>query len=163
MTDSFAVSVDRLEETVRVASILAARLQAGDVVLLTGDLGAGKTTFVKAVAEALGATDPVTSPTFTLAQHYPTPTVSIVHVDTYRLADVGEYRDLGLDDAYPAESVFMVEWGELVAGEFADPLRVNIGADAENPVGRTVEFVTTGPRWGRRFDDMRAELMGVAR
>lgn len=163
MTDSFVVSVDRLEETVRVASTLAARLRAGDVVLLTGDLGAGKTTFVKAVAEALGATDPVTSPTFTLAQHYPTPTVPIVHVDTYRLADIAEYRDLGLDDAYPPESVFLIEWGELVAGEFADPLRIAIGADAGNPAGRTIAFTATGQRWTRQFDDMRAELMGVQR
>jgi tRNA threonylcarbamoyladenosine biosynthesis protein TsaE len=163
MTDSFVVSVNRLEETVRVASILAARLRAGDVVLLTGDLGAGKTTFVKAVAEALNATDPVTSPTFTLAQHYPTPTVPLVHVDTYRLANVGEYRDLGLDDAYGTDAVFLIEWGELVAGEFTDPLRVTIAADAESSDGRTIEFAAAGQGWVRRIADMRAELMGVQR
>jgi tRNA threonylcarbamoyladenosine biosynthesis protein TsaE len=163
MTDSCVVSADRLEETVRVASILAARLRAGDVVLLTGDLGVGKTAFVKAVAEALGATDPVTSPTFTLAQHYPTPTTPIVHVDTYRLDSIGEYRDLGLDDAYPPESVFLIEWGDLVAGEFADPLRIHIATDIENPTRRTIEFAMTSQRWNRQIDDMRAELMGAQR
>ena len=163
MTDSFVVSVNRIEDTVRVASMLAACLRAGDVVLLTGDLGAGKTTFVKAVAEALGATDPVTSPTFTLAQHYPTPTVAVVHVDTYRLADVAEYRDLGLEDAYGTDAVFLIEWGELVAGEFAEPLRVTITAAVDNAGGRTIEFAAAGPRWTRRVEDLRAELTGVRR
>src|SRR5436189_4987054 len=99
MTDrAFAVSASGPEGTAAVAARLAARLRPGDVVLLTGDLAAGKTTFVQAVTRALGSTDPVTSPTFALAQFYETPVAPILHVDTYRLSDVDEYRDLGLAD-----------------------------------------------------------------
>jgi tRNA threonylcarbamoyladenosine biosynthesis protein TsaE len=97
---SFTVVSRGAEQTARIASVLAPRLTGGDAVLLTGDLAAGKTTFVKATVAALGADDVVTSPTFTLAQFYPSGRVPVLHIDTYRLADLAEYRDLGLDEHY---------------------------------------------------------------
>ena len=97
--DLFAVTIGSPEQTARVAAVLSPHLTPGDVVLLTGDLAAGKTTFVKGVVTALGSTNPVTSPTFTLAQFYSTERGQVLHIDAYRLSGLAEFRDLGLDDS----------------------------------------------------------------
>ena len=96
--DSIAVSTTGAEGTSTVASLLASQLRLGDVLLLKGELATGKTTFVKAVASAMGSQAVVTSPTFMLAQFYPLAHGAILHADAYRLSGIHEYRDLGLDD-----------------------------------------------------------------
>jgi len=144
--DSFSVLSDSPERTGQIAALLARELRPGDVVLLTGDLAAGKTVFVKAVAAALGSTDLVTSPTFTLAQFYSTHDGKILHVDTYRLADLAEYRDLALED-YSDDLITLIEWGELVASEFPDHLMVSLGRHGEPGDGRTITFRPSGERW----------------
>jgi tRNA threonylcarbamoyladenosine biosynthesis protein TsaE len=159
MTESFVVSVHGAEGTARVAARLAGRLRPGDVVLLTGDLASGKTTFVKAVAEAMGATDVVTSPTFTLAQFYETPTTKLLHVDTYRIDDLAEYRDLGLAD-FVEESISLIEWGELVAAEFPEPLTVGLTVAASGPEDRDITFTGSG-RWAEDLTALRGELTGA--
>jgi tRNA threonylcarbamoyladenosine biosynthesis protein TsaE len=159
MTESFVVSVHGADGTARVGARLAARLRPGDVVLLTGDLASGKTTFVKAVAEAMGATDVVTSPTFTLAQFYDTPTTKLLHVDTYRLDDLAEYRDLGLAD-FVATSISLIEWGELVAAEFPEPLTVDLAVAASGPEDRDITFTGSG-RWAADLAALRDELAGA--
>jgi len=100
------------DETVAVARQLGATLSAGSVVLLFGDLGAGKTVFVRGLAEGLGL-DPtdVTSPTFTLVQEYRGGPLPLIHVDLYRLDDPREIEDLGLDEI-AEESVLAIEWAE---------------------------------------------------
>ena len=92
--DSFSVISASPEQTGRIGALVAQRLRPGDAVLLSGDLAAGKTSLVKAVAAALGSTDLVTSPTFALAQFYTCERATILHIDTYRLSGVEEYRDL---------------------------------------------------------------------
>lgn len=100
------------DDTVAAGRALAARLGAGDVVLLSGDLGAGKTAFVKGLAEGLGARrDTVTSPTFTLMQEYRGGRLTLFHVDLYRLDDPREIDDLGLDEI-AADGVLAIEWAE---------------------------------------------------
>jgi tRNA threonylcarbamoyladenosine biosynthesis protein TsaE len=99
-------------ETERVAEQLAARLAPGDVVLLSGDLGAGKTAFVRGLARGLGGdADEVSSPTFTLVQEYPAARAILYHVDLYRLAPA-EIADLGLDDLIASGGVVAIEWAE---------------------------------------------------
>jgi tRNA threonylcarbamoyladenosine biosynthesis protein TsaE len=99
-------------ETAAVGRELAARLQAGDVVLLFGDLGAGKTALTKGLAEGLGvARAEVSSPTFTIMQEYRGGRLPLFHVDLYRLNDPREVEDLGLDEI-AADGILVVEWAE---------------------------------------------------
>jgi len=99
------------QETSRAGERFAGRLQAGDVVLLSGDLGAGKTAFVRGIARGLGASpDDVTSPTFTLMQEYPG-RLTLVHVDLYRVSP-DEVGALGIEESTDAPSVIAIEWAE---------------------------------------------------
>jgi tRNA threonylcarbamoyladenosine biosynthesis protein TsaE len=105
-------------ETAAVARELAATLRVGDVVLLYGDLGAGKTAFVKGLAEGLGIPrDEVSSPTFTLMQEYRGGRLTLFHVDLYRVNDAREIEELGIDEV-AADGVLAIEWAEkLSVGE----------------------------------------------
>ena len=128
---------------------LAARLRAGDLVILTGPLGAGKTTLVQGIGEGLGVRGPVTSPTFVIARVHPAltgPGPSLVHADAYRLGSISEVDDLDLD-ADVASAVTVVEWGEgLAEGLSADRLEIRIEPDPDSEV-RTVRLRGHGPRW----------------
>lgn len=99
------------EETERLAAQLAARLRPGDLVSVAGDLGAGKTTFVRGAARALGVTVPVTSPTFTIGQRYPAADGrTVAHVDLYRVAALEDEDPELLADYLGAQTVAFVEW-----------------------------------------------------
>ena len=127
---------------------LAADLRAGDLVVLTGDLGAGKTTFVQGVAAGMGTPGPVLSPTFVISRVYRGGRLPIVHVDAYRLGSTVEVDDLDLD-ASLEESVTVVEWGDgLVEGLADDRLRIEIlrSADARDET-RRVTISGSGERW----------------
>jgi tRNA threonylcarbamoyladenosine biosynthesis protein TsaE len=161
VTATLRVRSDGPEATARVARALAGRLIEGDVVLLRGGLATGKTTFVKAAAAALGSSDVVTSPTFTLAQFYSSAAGSVLHIDAYRLERVEEYRDLGLDE-YVESSITFVEWGDLVATEFAEPLVVELRLACPAPDGRDIIFTSSAPRWEETLPGLRQELDGVS-
>jgi len=104
-------------ETAAVGRELAATLSAGDVVLMYGDLGAGKTAFVKGLAEGLGVPgDEVSSPTFTIMQEYRGGRLPLFHVDLYRLDDPRELDDLGLEEIAEA-GVLAIEWAEKLTGD----------------------------------------------
>jgi len=117
----------------RLASDVAKRCRAGDVVVLSGPLGAGKTTFTQGLAAGLGVAGPVTSPTFVIARVHRS-TVGgpdLVHVDAYRLGGLAELEDLDLD-ASLAESVTVVEWGEGLAETLSpEVVRVQIERDTD--------------------------------
>ena len=118
------------EETRALAMELAKSLRAGDVVALFGDLGAGKTRFVRGLAEGLGV-DPsfVSSPTFVLMQEYDggRDGLTLIHVDAYRLSGPDEYEDLGLDDLVPQNALLAIEWAERVDSALpAHAIRVRI-------------------------------------
>jgi tRNA threonylcarbamoyladenosine biosynthesis protein TsaE len=126
---------------------LAADLVAGDLIVLVGELGAGKTTLVQGIAAGLGARGPVLSPTFVIARVYPDGRVPLVHVDAYRLGSRIEVDDLDLD-ADVAESVTVVEWGEgLVEGLSPDHIVVSIErSHDEKDETRRVVITTAGER-----------------
>jgi tRNA threonylcarbamoyladenosine biosynthesis protein TsaE len=133
---------------------LAALLRPGDLVLLSGELGAGKTTLTRGLGEALGVRGAVTSPTFVIARVHPSLGAgpALVHVDAYRLGGgLEEMEDLDLDVSL-AESVVVVEWGEGKVEELSeDRLHVTIhrgtGTDADGV--REVELAAVGARWSR--------------
>ena len=128
---------------------LAALLRAGDLVILAGPLGAGKTTLVQGIGSGLGVRGPVTSPTFVIARVHPVqagPGPALVHADAYRLGSIGEVDDLDLDtDA--ASAVTVVEWGSGLAEDLAeDRLEISIELDLDSDV-RTVRLNGHGERW----------------
>jgi tRNA threonylcarbamoyladenosine biosynthesis protein TsaE len=136
---------------------VARTLRPGDLVVLTGDLGAGKTTFTQGLGRGLGVEGAVTSPTFVIAREHRSTSdgPELVHVDAYRLGGAAELDDLDLDTSFD-DAVTVVEWGEGVAEDLADSrLQIRItrsagaggqGADGElDP--RTVEILRLGPRW----------------
>jgi tRNA threonylcarbamoyladenosine biosynthesis protein TsaE len=102
------------EETIALGRRLAAELRPPRLVLLRGELGAGKTTLIKGIAEGFGAArqDEVTSPTFTLVHEYRSPGVNVYHVDLYRVDTPRELETLGLDDLVADDAVLLIEWGE---------------------------------------------------
>ncbi|MDQ1249275.1 MAG: tRNA threonylcarbamoyladenosine biosynthesis protein TsaE [Actinomycetota bacterium] len=132
--------------TERVGRALAPLLRAGDVVILDGPLGAGKTTFTRGLGQGLGIRGPVTSPTFVIARVHPSQVggPDLVHVDAYRLTGPGDFDDLDLE-ADMAESVTVVEWGRGVAeGLAADRLLVTMAHDGG---ARVLTATGVGPRW----------------
>src|SRR5580700_9632750 len=128
---------------------LATRLRAGDLVILTGPLGAGKTTLVQGIGAGLGVRGPVTSPTFVIARVHPVRAgsgPSLVHADAYRLGSIAEVDDLDLD-ADVASAVTVVEWGQgLAEGLAEDRLEISIRPDPDSDV-RTVQLNGYGARW----------------
>jgi tRNA threonylcarbamoyladenosine biosynthesis protein TsaE len=107
-------------QTEALGAELAAALSGGDVVLVIGDLGAGKTTFVRGAARALGVTDPVTSPTFSIGHRYMGRHVTVSHLDLYRLAGLHEEEPELLEDYLGPDRIAFVEWPEQRAPELRD-------------------------------------------
>lgn len=127
-------------ETADVGRELAARLAAGDVILLYGDLGAGKTAFVRGLAEGLGVPGgDVSSPTFTLVQEYRGGRLPLFHVDLYRLNDPREIDDLGLDEI-AADGVLAIEWADKLQRPAPGAMVVTIAHDDAD--SRTVTLTT---------------------
>jgi tRNA threonylcarbamoyladenosine biosynthesis protein TsaE len=120
------------EDTVEAGRQLAATLRPGDVVLLSGPLGAGKTAFVRGLAQGLGANPAdVTSPTFTLIQEYRGAAAVLYHVDLYRL-EPHEVDDLGLDELMSGDAIVAVEWAERLPRAIQGAVRVQLDVLGEN-------------------------------
>lgn len=131
---------DSENETTAVGRELAASLAAGDVVLLSGDLGTGKTALVKGLAEGLGASrEQVSSPTFTLMQEYRGGRLPLFHVDLYRLDDPREIDDLGLHEI-AAEGVLAIEWAEKMPQPPPNAIRVSL--EQTGDIERTITIET---------------------
>jgi tRNA threonylcarbamoyladenosine biosynthesis protein TsaE len=128
------------EETVEAGRQLAASLGADSVVLLLGDLGAGKTAFVRGLAEGLGASPAdVSSPTFTLIQEYRSGRIPLLHVDLYRLNNAREVEDLGLEEL-GSGAVVAIEWAEKLPHAPSDAIRVSIEHLGEDERRVTIEM-----------------------
>ena len=113
------------DETIALGRVLGALLHAGDVLVLTGDLGAGKTQLAKGVAAGMGVTDDVTSPTFTIEMVHDGADMPLYHFDLYRLDDPGQLEDVGLYDALGSDGPCLIEWGERFVDEIG-PERVDV-------------------------------------
>lgn len=108
------------DETIALGERLGALVRAGDVLVLTGDLGAGKTQLTKGIAAGMGVTADVTSPTFTIEMVYEGAEMPLCHFDLYRLDDPDQLEDTGIFDVLGADGVCVIEWGEQFADEIGD-------------------------------------------
>ena len=136
----------------RLGLHIGEQLQAGDLLVLTGPLGAGKTTFTRGLAEGLGVRGPVQSPTFVIARTHPSLVggAPLVHVDAYRLGSLAEVDDLDLD-VEAADAVTVVEWGAGVAEQLADARLEILISRAADTDERRVRLVAHGGDWAARI------------
>ena len=148
-------------ETQEVASKIAALVEQGDLVLLVGELGAGKTTFAQGFGQALGIVDPITSPTFTLAREYEGHRFTMHHLDVYRLEAIDEVLDLALPELLDGASVTLIEWGDAIIpalpGEYLE-VRLEYGDDDDE---RVIGVRTVGHRWLSREIELMRTLEGI--
>ena len=155
------IVVPTVEDTQVLGVALGRLLGPGDLVVLTGGLGAGKTTLTQGLGEGLGIRGPVTSPTFVIARVHPSLVggPSLVHVDAYRLAGSLELDDLDLD-ADVASSVTVVEWGHGLAEDLSeDRLEVVLDVDMASEI-RTVTVTGIGGRWSGESGAAALESLG---
>lgn len=131
--------------TRRLGLRIGASLEAGDFVALTGELGAGKTALVKAIAEGAGIPGPASSPTFALVNLYRGGRVAVQHLDLYRLGGPAELFALGFDDLLAEPAATLCEWAEK-AGAALPPDRLEIALDHVGPRSRKARLRATGPR-----------------
>lgn len=151
------------EGTMAVGAALVPHLAAGDVILLAGELGAGKTVFTKGLAAAAGVEEVVTSPTFTLVRPYATRLgLDLLHADVYRLEQLREVVELGLPELLEEGAFAVVEWGERAAPALApDALHVTLTAAGDGGA-RRIAAVAAGPTWEARWPAVAAALEGAA-
>lgn len=173
--NSIVATTTNVAETRAVAGAVASLCVPGDVLLLAGDLGAGKTAFAQGFGRALGVTEPITSPTFTLVRQYPvhpvvtatgvdpTPTATgiepvrtLLHADVYRLDHLQEIADLGLGELVEDSAVALVEWGDMaepILGEGSLAVRLEVVEHLGDCDRRSITIASSGDgwldRWGR--------------
>lgn len=155
-----AIHTTSSEETREVGEAVASLLLARDCVVLTGDLGAGKTTFVQGVARRLGIEEQVSSPTFTLVKEY-SGILDLAHVDVYRLDRVQDVVDLGLEELGGGESVLLVEWGDTIE-ELLPTERLHVELTTDDAMGedvRAISISATGAGWTGRFAELEAAVL----
>ena len=136
-------------DTHRLGRDLAARLRPGDLVVLVGPLGAGKTALAQGIGVGLGVEEPVTSPTFVIARVHARGRIPLVHVDAYRLGSVADVDDLDLDES-AGESVTVVEWGQGLVEQLADE-HLEVRLDRRDDDVRVARLVPHGPGWEERL------------
>ena len=158
MIEIASASVD---QTRRLAAAIAPLVQAGDLVLLCGELGAGKTAFAQGFGAALGVTEAITSPTFTLAQQY-SGRLRVHHLDVYRLEALGETLDLDLPGLLDDDAVILIEWGDAIVPALpADYLEVRLRFGSGDD-DRVIGVLTVGARWAARQGALREALAEAA-
>jgi tRNA threonylcarbamoyladenosine biosynthesis protein TsaE len=155
-------------DTYAIAAVLAGLCRPGDLIVLSGEMGAGKTAFAKGFGAALGVTEPITSPTFTLVHTYDLPAgvgngaKALHHADLYRLDRTAEIADLALEELAEFQGIVLVEWGDVADALFGDHLVVHLESDVDHPeVGdgidelgtsaRLIEISASGANWAPRW------------
>ena len=147
-----------VEGTRDLAAAVAPLAAPGDVVVLSGDLGAGKTAFVQGFGRGLGVEERITSPTFTLVHLYESGRMPVHHLDVYRLEQLSEAIDLGLAEMLDDDGVVLVEWGDAISPVLPRDLlevRLTFGAGDDD---RVLSFRAVGTTWGGRTRELQTAL-----
>jgi tRNA threonylcarbamoyladenosine biosynthesis protein TsaE len=174
-----------LADTRAIAAAVASVARSGDVIVLAGEMGSGKTAFAQGFGAALGVDEPITSPTFNLVHSHSAGRLTLLHADLYRLSSQHEVADLALAELVEADGVLLVEWGDVVASMFGDHLLVRLeqvdddaagetdgvtgtesrtesdadaDSDAPGTAGRCITVAMAGRTWAARGDRLRAAL-----
>ncbi|HUQ63270.1 MAG TPA: tRNA (adenosine(37)-N6)-threonylcarbamoyltransferase complex ATPase subunit type 1 TsaE [Acidimicrobiales bacterium] len=146
-----------VDDTRALAAEVAPLLQAGDLILLAGQLGTGKTAFVQGLGRGLGVTDPITSPAFVLVRSYPG-RLTLTHLDVYRLDNLQELVDLGIAELLDEGGVSVIEWGDVVGPALPpDLLDVRL-ENGEGDDDRKLTFDAVGPSWAPRMKALGANV-----
>lgn len=141
------ITTHSADETQALGQRLAKRLLSGDVIAYFGDLGAGKTALTRGIAQGLGVTDLVTSPTYTIVNEYLTGRIPLFHFDMYRLGSSDELFDIGWEDYLARGGVCAVEWSENVEDALRDAIHITIEKDPLEPDTRRITI-----EGGSRFE-----------
>ncbi|MEG0442405.1 MAG: tRNA (adenosine(37)-N6)-threonylcarbamoyltransferase complex ATPase subunit type 1 TsaE [Carnobacterium sp.] len=135
------------DETKAIAAALAAFLIPGDIILLEGDLGAGKTTFTKGLATGLGIKRVIKSPTYTIIREYLDGRLPLYHMDVYRLEETGG-TDLGLEEYFEGDGVSIVEWATFIPEDIpSEYLQIKLQPSGEDLTERTITFKAVGQHY----------------
>lgn len=151
-----------LADTHAVAAAIAGLSRSGDLVVLAGEMGAGKTAFAKGFGAALGVTEPITSPTFTLVHSYEAGRITLHHADIYRLSTHHEVADLALAELLEFDGIVLLEWGDVVAQSLGDHLLVHLVADPDDEDRRHITVSGTGRAWAVRWERLSSALEAFA-
>lgn len=131
-------------DTIEFANNLASLLKNGDIIVLSGDLGSGKTKFTQGILRHFGLEDEISSPTFTIVNEYHKDDTNIYHFDVYRLTDSDEFYAIGGDE-YLNNGICIIEWGEIIEDILPnDYIKISFTKDIENENYRTLELIGTG-------------------
>ena len=163
MSPTLQLRAPTLAATHQVAAALARLSRPGDIILLAGEMGAGKTAFAQGFGRELGVAEPITSPTFTLVHSYETPGPALHHADLYRLDQLAEVTDLALQELAEDDGIVLVEWGDVVESTFGEHLLVRLEHVEDDPDVRQVTIGAVGRRWALRWAslaDATATLIG---
>lgn len=156
LEEPFEIRTISADQTRRLAVTLSPVLVPGDMIVLSGDLGAGKTTFVQGLAVGLGIVEQVTSPTFVLMKEYLGGRFPLMHIDIYRLNKVQELMDLGYDEFLDPSYVVVVEWGDMVEPLLPkEHLQVRLVNEDEDESARLITLTPRGPVWESRMQTVR--------
>jgi tRNA threonylcarbamoyladenosine biosynthesis protein TsaE len=169
MSLSVSLVAPSLAATHAVAETIAGCAHTGDIIVLAGEMGAGKTAFAQGFGKALGVTEPITSPTFTLVQTYATPSGQFHHADVYRLDQLHEVADLALGELAEFRGIVVVEWGDVVSAALGDHLEVRLEladdpaavTDDDDPSDSGTRRITISPSgrsWGERWHALAKRL-----
>lgn len=171
-----------LADTHAIAAVVAELSRPGDLIVLSGEMGAGKTAFAKGFGAALGVVEPITSPTFTLVHTYEVwpgrghGAKALHHADLYRLDRTAEIADLALEELAEYQGVVLVEWGDVADALFGDhlvvrlepdlsaddDLDIDLDADAFTDTARLIEISASGPTWASRWSRLVGACEGYA-
>lgn len=146
-----------VDATRELAAVVAEQAVAGDVILLAGELGAGKTAFVQGFGAALGVAEPITSPTFTLAHQYEG-SLMVHHLDVYRLERMAEMDDIGVAELIDGNGVVLIEWGDAVAPALPNDYLEIAMRYGEGDDDRHLELRCVGGRWAARHRALADQL-----
>jgi tRNA threonylcarbamoyladenosine biosynthesis protein TsaE len=145
-------------DTAGIAAVIADLAKPGDMIVLIGEMGAGKTYFAQQFGKSLGVSEPITSPTFNLLHNYSGGRVPMHHADLYRLERTGEFADLGIAELVEAGGVALVEWGDVVGEDIGDGLTITLNHVDGNEDSRQIEIGWRGKQWETRWEKLRTSL-----